>query len=184
MTAETANDNGREFIATETNENMDKCGDFVWNIEQLSDEKRFMTKWFPKAHYSDPFYSHEKGYKMRLRVDFIGYYDRINIYWCLMRGPFDNDLQWPFKPSVTIEIVNQQNMLAYKSKTIKISDYPNYGVYRKPVLETSCPIIFLGVYGTQLLKMVARHNTDQLSIRCSVKITRRPSIWNLFNLRQ
>lgn len=60
---------------------------------------------------SPPFYTHLKGYKMRLCV----YLRRhcaegknyVSIYVQLLKGEFDNYLKWPFRGSIEIELLNQ-----------------------------------------------------------------------------
>ena len=48
----------------------------------------------------------------------------VSIFTCMMRGPFDNDLKWPFRGEITIQIVNQardhdhiENTISYDDKT-------------------------------------------------------------------
>ena len=57
------------------------------------------------------FYSHAHGYRMRLKVYPIGVGERqgthVSIFVCLVRGPHDDHLNWPFMGAVTIQIVNQ-----------------------------------------------------------------------------
>ena len=64
------------------------------------------TRW-----YSRPFYTGMGGYKMCLGVDTngfgIGKGTRVSVYTFLMRGVFDSHLKWPFRGTVTIQIVNQ-----------------------------------------------------------------------------
>ena len=60
---------------------------------------------------SPPFFSHPHGYKMCLRVyasgkgNASGSHVSVNI--CLLRGEFDQHLQWPFSGDVTIQLLNQ-----------------------------------------------------------------------------
>ena len=61
--------------------------------------------------YSHPFYTCREGYKMCLRVNANGL-DRckgthVSMFTYLMRGEFDAHLKWPFRGSVTIQLVNQ-----------------------------------------------------------------------------
>ena len=64
------------------------------------------TKWF-----SEPFYSHDGGYKMRLQVDAKGHSTSRNTFlsvWVsLMKGEFDGQLKWPFRGQVTVELLSQ-----------------------------------------------------------------------------
>ena len=73
--------------------------------------------------YSPPFYSHLGGYKMCLSVDANGYGDgkgtHVSVFVYLMRGEFDDDLQWPFCGDITVELHHQQS--AHKTITEVIS---------------------------------------------------------------
>ena len=61
--------------------------------------------------YSRPFYTGRGGYKMCLRVDAngngIGEGSHVSVFTYLMRGEFDSHLKWPFRGTVTIQLVNQ-----------------------------------------------------------------------------
>ena len=61
--------------------------------------------------YSDPFYTHNKGYKMRLRVDAAGCCKgestHLSLFLCLMKGPHDDELAWPLKEKFEIKLLNQ-----------------------------------------------------------------------------
>ena len=71
-------------------------------------EKMKRTK---KEWYSPPFYTHTKGYKMCLKVyangNGVGKGTHISVFAYLMRGEFDDCLEWPFKGSVVIQLCNQ-----------------------------------------------------------------------------
>ena len=64
-------------------------------------------KWF-----LPPFYTHPKGYKMCLMVYANGYGSgkgkSISIVLFMMRGPFDDELLWPFQGSITVELLKQK----------------------------------------------------------------------------
>ena len=60
--------------------------------------------------YSRPFYTGMGGYKMCLDVDAngsgIGRGTHISVFTLLMRGEFDSHLKWPFRGTVTFQLVN------------------------------------------------------------------------------
>ena len=93
------------------------------NIEMsgFSEKKKKEVRWF-----SPPYYLH--GYKMCFEVDLENNHDgfdrylRIDHY--IMKGPFDDILQWPFRGKVTVQVVNQSGVGNYSyeydySKAIK-----------------------------------------------------------------
>ena len=60
---------------------------------------------------SSPFYTHPKGYKMRMVVFANGLHKvnntHISVGLRLMKGEFDNELKWPFRGHVTIRLLSQ-----------------------------------------------------------------------------
>ena len=56
--------------------------------------------------YSPPFYTHSKGYKLRLEVEMGDSEGEMGIYARLMAGEYDSLLKWPMNVEVTVEMVN------------------------------------------------------------------------------
>ena len=60
---------------------------------------------------SQPFYTHPRGYKMcmdtRANGDGIGVNTHVSVYLFLMHGEFDNKLEWPFRSSIGIQLLDQ-----------------------------------------------------------------------------
>ena len=67
--------------------------------------KRVNTEW-----YSPPFYTGVGGYKMCLGVDANGFQPspstHLGVAVYMMKGEFDNNLQWPFRGAMTLELVD------------------------------------------------------------------------------
>ena len=61
--------------------------------------------------YSDPFYTHNKGCKMYLKVYAAGNGDgkgtHLSMYLYLMKGPHDDELTWPLRVKFEIKLLNQ-----------------------------------------------------------------------------
>ena len=61
--------------------------------------------------FSPPFYSHQQGYRLCLGVYSNGNGNskgtHVSIFTHIMRGQFDDSLQWPFRGSITIQLLNQ-----------------------------------------------------------------------------
>ena len=65
--------------------------------------------------YSPTFYTHREGYRMCLQVYANGKdvgngthdHVHVSVFTSLMRGEFDSRLKWPFRGTVTIQLVNQ-----------------------------------------------------------------------------
>ena len=75
--------------------------------------------------YSPPFYTHKGGYKMCIEVDANGYDEgkgsHISVYTNLMKGDYDDNLEWPIQGKMTFELLNQ---LQDSNHHIKFLDYP------------------------------------------------------------
>ena len=75
----------------------------------FSNYQRYCEK--PELWFCPSFYTHSQGYKMCTRVapQGVGNGERthVSVHFYLMRGEYDDKLSWPFRGSVTIELVNQ-----------------------------------------------------------------------------
>ena len=79
-----------------------------------------------EIQYLPSFYTHSHGYCMCIRVDTSGYGNgegtHVSIYTCLMQGPYDDHLKWPFRGVITIQIVNQAGDHSHVEMTIPYND--------------------------------------------------------------
>jgi len=58
--------------------------------------------------YSDPFYTHHKGYKMCLNIFAAGLNSpNLTVWLHLVKGSYDDHLKWPFKGQFQIKLLNQ-----------------------------------------------------------------------------
>ena len=62
--------------------------------------------------YSKPFYTHPRGYKIRAQVCANGYGEakgnHVTVSTCIMRGEYDDQLPWPFRGDIVVELLNQK----------------------------------------------------------------------------
>ena len=76
--------------------------------------------------FSPPFYTHTQGYKMCLKVDANGDGEgkgtHVSAIAYLMRGKFDDHLQWPFRGRVVIQLCNQLQDKYHRGRTIDFSE--------------------------------------------------------------
>ena len=86
-------------------------GSMIWKIPQFSQRKADAQNDKYTATFSVPFYSGRHGYKMCLRLyimgNGIGKGTHLSLFFVVMRGEFDNLLQWPFTHKVTFKLINQ-----------------------------------------------------------------------------
>ena len=76
--------------------------------------------------YSDFFYTHDKGYKMCLRVDPAGSDDgegtHLSVFLYLMKGPHDDELTWPLRGKFKVKLLNQNSDCEHCSYTMSYDD--------------------------------------------------------------
>ena len=72
--------------------------------------------------YLPSFYSHPRGYKMCVQLYPNGFQSakctHVSLFTCLMQGPHDSHLKWPFRGEITVQIVNQAGDHSHIQKTI------------------------------------------------------------------
>lgn len=96
--------------------------------------------------YSTPFYTGRNGYKCCIRAylngDGTGEGTHLSIYFVLMRGENDPLLQWPFKPKVSLILVDQD----YKNKKHLVRTFKptaQSSSFQKPITDmnigSGCP---------------------------------------------
>ena len=92
-------------------ENGNYDGSMIWKIPQFSQRKTDAENGKYTSIFSLPFYSSRYGYKMCLRLyimgDGIGKGTHLSLFFVVMKGEFDNILQWPFTHKVTFKLINQ-----------------------------------------------------------------------------
>ena len=86
-------------------------------MSEFNGKKKDKVKW-----YSDSFYTHNKGYKICLRIDAPGYGDgegtHLSVFLHLMKGPHDDELTWPLRGKFEIKLLNQISDSEHHSLTI------------------------------------------------------------------
>ena len=92
-------------------ENSNHDGSMIWKIPQFTQRKSDAENGKYTSIFSLPFYTGRYGFKMCLRLyimgDGIGKGTHLSLFFVVMRGEFDNILQWPFTHKVTFKLINQ-----------------------------------------------------------------------------
>ena len=92
-----------------------------FTMTDFEEYKRDNDKW-----YSPRFYTHPNGYKMCMAVDANGVGDgkgtHISVFVFLMQGEYDDQLKWPFRGDVTIQLLDQEGGSGHKTKTVSYND--------------------------------------------------------------
>ena len=89
----------------------------IFILNSFEQQKSSDDRWF-----SPSFYTHIGGYRMCLSVtanvwgDGKGTHVAVSVY--MMRGEFDDHLQWPFKGVVGVQLINQRESGGYVEKEV------------------------------------------------------------------
>ena len=87
-----------------------------------------------------PFYTHPQGYKMRLMVKANGSSQGedtyVSVFVMLMSGEFDDHLKWPFRGSITIQLLNQEGENKHYSVCIDFTDETPNRISNRPVTRS------------------------------------------------
>ena len=80
-------------------------GLLIWKIKDFARRKHEAVTAKTLSLYSQPFYTSKYGYKMCARVylngDGMGKGTHMSLFFVIMRGDYDDLLQWPFRQKVT-----------------------------------------------------------------------------------
>ena len=98
-------------LVKENQELRHEVGALKLEVQQLISQSGFPVDYHVKLTdenvvYLPPFYTHPRGYRMCVRVR-RAEGTHVSIFICVMQGPFDDYLKWPFRGEITIQIVNQ-----------------------------------------------------------------------------
>ena len=93
----------------------------IIKMSEYSVKRRDAIEW-----YSDPFYTHNKGYKMCLKVysagTGVGKGTHLSVFLYLMKGPHDDELAWPLKGRFQIKLLSQICDDQHHSETATYND--------------------------------------------------------------
>ena len=76
--------------------------------------------------FSDPFYTHQSGYKLCLKVIpgglGVGASKHVSVSVYVMKGEFDDSLKWPFKGDITLQLLDWAKEEVRSEKVISFHD--------------------------------------------------------------
>ena len=87
---------------------------YEFTVNEFSKRKQHKSE-----YYSKPFFTTDKGYKMQMRVGTNEKFLYFFVY--LMRGKYDNNLEWPFRADIEVQLINWKNESKNHSKIISFS---------------------------------------------------------------
>ena len=120
-------------------------------------------------YFSDPFVTHENGYKMQLRVD-VNHdgHGHIGVIVYLMKSPMDDILLWPFHGDVVVELLNWREDNDHHSRVIELSSNVSNSACSRVITAGVNEEVKVGeshnVYNIQLLNTIhlRTHNTFKM----------------------
>ena len=85
-----------------------KNGIYIWKVAGVS--KLLESPSLNESIYSPCFFTHEKGYKLQLRLDPGGFGEgkgtHMTLFVRICNGPNDDNLTWPFHHGITLEVLD------------------------------------------------------------------------------
>ena len=120
-------------VVIENQELRHEVGALILEVQQLVSQTGFPVDFQVKQTDEEvenlpAIYTHPRGYRMCVSVCPNGHGKgkgtHVSIYTHMMQGPFDDNLKWPFRGEITIQIVNQvgdhdhvEDVIRYTDKT-------------------------------------------------------------------
>ena len=125
-------------------ENSNFDGTMIWKIPMFFQRVEDARSGKHTSVFSLPFYSSRYGYKMCLRMyplgDGIGRATHMSLFFVVMKGEFDDLLQWPFTHVVTFKLFN---LTGGRDVTDQITPDPLSRCFQKPTTDMNvamgCP---------------------------------------------
>jgi len=150
-----------KMLQTEVTQIRDNCGEFLWCIDNWQYKIELGRKGINKIIYSNPFYSHRNGYRMRLRLEFGS--DNLFLYLQILRCEFDSILQWPFRHEVEFELMNQETGRPHDSLTLNAAANTDDERWKKPTKEQNEGFLFYYVIMSYLSSNPALFKGNQIT---------------------
>ena len=117
-------------------ENSSFDGTIVWKITDFHQRIEDARTGKYNSIFSLPFFSGRYGYKMCLRMfplgDGSGKGTHVSLFFVVMKGEYDDALQWPFTYTVTFKLIN---LAGGRDLTEKIKPDPHSNSFQKPTSD-------------------------------------------------
>ena len=119
-------------------------GELIWRIPNFKQRQEDAKSHKFSSIYSLPFYTSRYGYKMCLRLypygDGSGKGTHLSLFIVIMRGEYDDILEWPYRHKVTFQLLN---LKGGKDIIDAFRADPESSSFKKPVSDmnvaTGCP---------------------------------------------
>ena len=111
----------------------------IIKMTEYTVKKRDELKWF-----SNSFYTHNKGYKMCLKIYAAGHADgegtHLSVGFCLMKGSHDDELTWPLRAKLEIKLLNQISDSEHCVETVTYDDKANVAAAERVTVDKGVTI--------------------------------------------
>ena len=161
LTVSWKDENVRAVTASARNDGVIPVLPVYVKMSEFDKHRRSKARW-----YSDPFYSHERGYKMCLHVKASGLgalvRDKyVSVLIHLMKGEYDDELPWPITKTFNITLLNQ---ISDKDHWVREASFAS--VRYKPVAERVTHDRETGVYGRGCFDFIAIKRISKIKPSC------------------
>ena len=148
-------------------------GVFIWKIPDVRRRYRDAVDHRTVSLYSPPFYTSPHGYRMCIRTylngDGIGKGTHVSVFFVVMRSEHDNLLSWPFKQSVRLTLLNQND--AGNSITMAFIPDRTSCSFQRPVDEMNSASGFPKFASQSVLQNRQFTEGNVIYIKCQVDLT-------------
>ena len=135
---------GEMALLVQTLQATSYSGVFVWKIPEVKRRRQEAKMGRTISLYSAPFYTSRHGYKLCLRLymdgDGSGKGSHLSFFLTVMRGEYDSLLQWPFKQTVSLMLLDQDRQ---RDIIQSFRPEPSSASFQRPRMEmnvaSGCP---------------------------------------------
>uniref|UniRef100_T1DF65 TRAF-2 n=1 Tax=Dendrocoelum lacteum TaxID=27895 RepID=T1DF65_9PLAT len=103
-------ENERNLAKCSLSETKERYGEYTWKVENIMEKVNDAKKGVNTQILSESFYSSNPGYRMCLKIypngDGSAFGNYLSVYFVLMKGKYDDQIQWPFNSIISIRLVN------------------------------------------------------------------------------
>ena len=150
-------------------------GTFIWritNFKQQFESARNADE--EAALFSQPFYTSQYGYKLRLKI-YLNGRDRgkgthLSLYLIIMKGEYDALLDWPFDQKITFYLLDQGEQRKHKMHQLSPNrSLPNVkAVFNRPAMKENLGIGNPSFVSHEIIDQNEYIKDDLIYIKCEV----------------
>uniref|UniRef100_T1IS08 MATH domain-containing protein n=1 Tax=Strigamia maritima TaxID=126957 RepID=T1IS08_STRMM len=148
--------------------------EYIWKIKNFAQLQRNAKSGMRTVVYSDPFYSSEFGYKVRLVLYPNGYVvgkgTHLRISLQVMDGPYDDILKWPIQYIAKLSLLDQLNHKDYHSLPLISGEVKEKEGFYKPTREFNPTLAYTTFISFDRLKSLHLVD-DRICFKLDLKIT-------------